>query len=174
DPAPDGNHILVARVHKPFSYLFPAFAFPKDVEVWDDKGHLVHRLASLPMADEVPIDGVLTGPRNYRWVPTEPATLVWVEALDGGDPKVKVPFRDRVLFLKAPFSGTPTELIKTEQRFAGMQFGEKNGLKLITDFDRDKRWVKTVMLADGLSAPKQVWSRNIQDRYADPGTPLTR
>ena len=65
------------------------------------------------------IDGVATGPRNYRWRPTEPATLT-VEALDGGDPKKKVPHRDRVLMLKAPFNGAPTELYKTEHRFAGM------------------------------------------------------
>src|SRR5215210_5456917 len=47
DVAPDGQHILVTRVHRPFSYLYPDFAFPKDVEVWDTKGKLIHKLASL-------------------------------------------------------------------------------------------------------------------------------
>ncbi len=125
DVAPDGNHILVGRIHRPFSYLYPDFAFPRDVEVWDTKGKLIHKVASLPLADQIPIDGVATGPRNYRWRPTEPATLIWVEALDGGDPKKKVSHRDRVLMLKAPFNGAPTELYKTEHRFAGMQFGER-------------------------------------------------
>lgn len=67
----------------------PDSSFPRDVEVWDTKGKLVYKLASLPLADQVPIDGVITGPRSYRWRPTEPATLVWVEALDGGDQKRK-------------------------------------------------------------------------------------
>jgi dipeptidyl aminopeptidase/acylaminoacyl peptidase len=176
DPAPDGQHLLVARVHRPFSYLYTESDFPKEVEVWDTKGKLAYKLASQPLADQVPIDGVETGPRNYRWRPTAPATLVWVEALDGGDPKKKVPHRDHVLMLKAPFTETPAEIIKTEHRFAGGQWGEKDGLLLIGDYDRDRRWVRTVIVnADKLSdVPKPLWSRSIQDRYGDPGTPLTR
>src|SRR4030095_5747018 len=27
DPAPDGQHLLLGIVHRPFSYFFPAFAF---------------------------------------------------------------------------------------------------------------------------------------------------
>ena len=176
DAAPDGLHVLVARVHKPFSYLFTVDDFPRDVEVWDTKGKLVYKLASLPLADQVPTDGVATGPRAYRWRATEPATLVWAEALDGGDPRKKAPFRDRILMLKAPFSGSPVELTKTEQRFFGLQFGEKDGWALVSDYDRDRRWVKTMMLnADKPGEPgKVVWSRSVQDRYKDPGAPVTR
>jgi dipeptidyl aminopeptidase/acylaminoacyl peptidase len=176
DPAPDGHHILVTRVHRPFSYLFTDSSFPKEVEVWDTKGKLVHKLASLPLADQVPIDGVITGPRTYRWRPTEPATLVWVKALDDGNPKKKVAHRDAVLMLKAPFTSQPVELFKTEQRFAGITWGEKNGVVLVSDYERDKRWVRTFMLnadAPG-TAPKTIWSRNQQDRYNDPGTPVSR
>src|SRR6185436_2665917 len=114
NPAPDGQHLLVATVHRPFSYLYPVFAFPKEVQVWDTKGKLEYKLASVPLADQVPIDGVITGPRAYRWRPTATATLVWTEALDGGDPKKKVPHRDRVMMLKAPFTETHGELVKTE------------------------------------------------------------
>ena len=35
DLSPDSNYILLARVHRPFSYLYTDFAFPKDIEVWD-------------------------------------------------------------------------------------------------------------------------------------------
>ncbi len=176
DPAPDGQHILVTRVHRPFSYLYPDSAFPKEVEVWDTRGRLAYKLASLPLADLVPIDGVITGPRLYRWRPTEPATLVWVRALDEGNPKKKVEYRDSVLLLKAPFTGQATELCKTQERFSGMIWGEKDGLVLIADYERDKRWVRTFILnADKPETPpKIVWSRNQQDRYNDPGTPITR
>jgi len=175
EPAPDGNHFLVARLHRPFSYLYPAFAFPRDVEIWDAKGRVAYKVASLPLADQVPIGGVPTGPRNYRWQPTAPATLVWVEALDAGDPKKKVPFRDRILSLSAPFSEAPKEMLKTEQRFAGAVWGEKN-LLLVTDFDRDRRWTRTVIIdpSNPSVVPKTLWSRNVQDRYADPGTPVLR
>ena len=175
DPAPDGLHILVTRAQRPFSYLFPDSAFPKEVEVWDTKGKLAYKVASLPLADQVPIDGVITGPRSYRWRPNEPATLAWVKALDGGDPKKKATHRDSVFMLKAPFTAQPVELFKTEQRFAGISFGEK-GLILISDYDRDKRWTRTFIVdADKPDTPaKLLWSRNQQDRYSDPGTPVTR
>lgn len=173
--APDGRHILVTRAHRPFSYLFPDGAFPKEIEVWDTKGKLVYKVASLPLADQVPIEGTITGPRQVRWRPNEPATLVWVKALDGGDPKKKVPHRDSVVSIKAPFSGQPVEWFKTEHRFQGGGFGE-NGLVLFADFEREKRWVRTFAFdpAKPETAPKLIWSRNIQDRYSDPGTPVTR
>jgi dipeptidyl aminopeptidase/acylaminoacyl peptidase len=176
DVAPDGLHLLVSRVHRPFSYLFTDSSFPKDVEVWDTKGRSVYKVASLPLADQVPIDGVITGPRFIRWRPTEPATLLWVKALDDGNPKKKVDYRDAVLTLKAPFSGQPNELFKTQHRFAGITWGEKDSLVLISDFERDKRWVRTFMLSADKPgvAPKIVWSRNQQDRYNDPGTPVMR
>ena len=176
DPAPDGQHILVARLQKPFSYLFPDSAFPKEIEVWDTKGKLVHKVASLPLADQVPIDGVITGPRSLRWRPNEPATLVWITALDNGDPKKKVPHRDSVLALKAPFTGQPVELFKTEHRFANGGFTEKGGLIIFSDFERDKRWVRTFLFDTTKPdiAPKLLWSRNQQERYKDPGTPVTR
>jgi dipeptidyl aminopeptidase/acylaminoacyl peptidase len=175
DPSPDGHHLLVTRAHRPFSYLYPDFAFPKDLEVWDMKGKLIHKVASLPLADQVPIDGVITGPRSVRWTPNEPATLVWAKALDNGDPKKKVAHRDSVLLLKAPFTGQPIEIFKTEQRFQNASFTDK-GLMFISDYERDKRWVRTFMIdpAKPESPAKLIWSRNQQDRYNDPGTPVMR
>jgi dipeptidyl aminopeptidase/acylaminoacyl peptidase len=175
DPAPDGQHVLVTRLQRPFSYLFPDFAFPKEVEVWDTKGKLVYKVASLPLADQVPIDGVITGPRSIRWLPNEPATLVWVKALDGGDPKKKVAHRDSVSVIKAPFTGQPVELFKTEHRFSNGGFGEK-GLVLFSDYERDKRWLRTFIFDTTKpgTPPKLIWSRSQQDRYSDPGTPVTR
>ncbi|HKG48294.1 MAG TPA: prolyl oligopeptidase family serine peptidase, partial [Pyrinomonadaceae bacterium] len=132
-------------------------------------------VASLPLADQVPIDGVITGPRFVRWRPDEPATLVWVQALDNGDPKTKVSHRDRVVMLKAPFTTQPTELFKIEHRLNSMIWGEK-GVALITDFERDKRWLRTFLLDVNKPdiTPRLVWSRNQRDRYNDPGTPVTR
>jgi len=77
DPAPDGQHILVTAIHKPYSYVTTYDRFPKEVEVWDisDRSHvLVHTIASLPLADRVPIHGVPVGPRDFSWRATEPAT----------------------------------------------------------------------------------------------------
>lgn len=182
-PSPDGQFMLAARAHRPFSYLHPVDDFPKEVEVWDKQGRVVHKLASLPLQDEVPIDGVQVGPRRYGWRPTEPATLVWVEALDEGNPKKKVPHRDRVMMLnvarvanKAASDAAPMEVFKTEQRLQGLQWFERGGLALVSDYNRDTRKSRTwIVNADNPSeAPRLVWERNVQDRYNDPGTPLTR
>ena len=176
DPAPDGHHVLVTRLHKPFSYLFPDFAFPRDIEVWDMKGKVVYKVASLPLSDQVPIDGVITGPRSVRWRPDEPATLVWVRALDNGDPKKKVPHRDSLVMLKAPFTAEPTEFFKTEQRFGTMLWGERDGTVLISDYERDTRQLRTFLVNANKPdvAAKLLWSRNQQDRYKDPGTPVMK
>jgi dipeptidyl aminopeptidase/acylaminoacyl peptidase len=172
-PSPDG-HLLITRVHKPFSYLLPVQDFPKEVEIWDQSAKVLMKVASLPLADRVPINGVPTGPRAYEWRPNEPATIIWVEAMDGGNPKEKVPHRDRILMAKAPFKGEPVELYKTEQRFQGLRFSENGKMALVTDFERNKRWQRTFVIdpdkpgAEG----KVLWSRNNQDRYRDPGTPV--
>ena len=106
-PSPDQKHLLVGWLHKPYSYQLPATDFPQEVEVWDREGKSEYKVASLPLAEHVPLAGVRTGPRSYQWLPDKSATLTWVEALDGGDPKEKVPHRDRIVLLSAPFSGQP-------------------------------------------------------------------
>ena len=119
-PAPDGRHILVTAIHKPYSYVTTYDRFPQEVEVWDvsDRSHVfAHPIASLPLADRVPIAGVPVGPREFSWRATDPATLVWAEALDGGDWKVKVPARDKIMLLKAPFNSPAVEITRTEQRY---------------------------------------------------------
>jgi dipeptidyl aminopeptidase/acylaminoacyl peptidase len=176
DVSPDGQFILVSRIKKPYSYIFPFNSFPKDVEVWDRNARVVYAVANLPLEDNVPNDGVRTGPRNYNWRPTEPATLYWVEALDGGDPKNRVAYRDQVLMMKAPFTGRPTELIKTENRFGGITWFEKDGTVFVTDFNRTTRKARTMVLsADNPSVAKRVvWDLNVSDRYNNPGNPVNR
>jgi dipeptidyl aminopeptidase/acylaminoacyl peptidase len=176
EPSPDAKHLLVRLLHKPYSYLLPSYAFPRELEVWDLTGKMEFKLASLPVADQVPIDGVPTGPRSAHWRPTEPATVVWVEALDDGNPKKKVPHRDRLLQVRAPFDAKPVELANTEHRFFGLTWAEKDGQAFVQDFERDRRWVRTFLLnADKPEGePRLLWERSILDRYRDRGTPMMR
>ncbi len=174
--SPDGRYLVVTTIHRPFSYLHDARAFPKEIEIWDRAGKVIHKVASAPLEDRVPINGVTTGPRNIQWRPNDAATLMWVEALDKGDLKNKVPHRDRLRALTAPFTGEPREIAKTEQRFSGIQFFEKGGRAFIEDFERQTRRVRTfqIEIDDPAQPPKLVWSRNSQDRYKDPGTPMLK
>jgi len=176
DASPDGEHILVERIVRPYSYLLPMSGFPKHVEVWNRAGKLEYKLADLPEQHEQPPGGVAPGPRRYHWRPTTPATLVWVEPLDGGDPKNRVAHRDRVMMLAAPFAGNATELARTVHRFSALSWGEKSWVALLRDYQSSKRWSHTWLINPDLPGeePHELWSRSTQDRYGDPGSPLLK
>src|SRR6185437_5843157 len=175
DRSPDGKHILTVAIHRPFSYVLPYTRFPRQVEIWNTEGKLEFVLAHTPLQDQIPIGGVAAGPRNYQWEPGRSATLVWVEALDGGNTRAKVPFHDRLLTLAFPFTSRPVELLKVEQRFFSLSWG-KNGLALIQDYQRDRRWIRTFLIDVDQSrqSPRLIWERSVNDRYHDPGAPLMR
>ena len=173
DPAPGGEYLLVRRTVRPYSYLVPSSDFPKVIEVWDLTGRVVREIAQLPLAEHVPIRGVRAGPRSVAWRPHRPATLVWAEALDGGDPRNAAEHRDRVVMLEAPFTGEPAELIRLRQRYAGAAWGKDVGL--LNEVDREQWRSRTWILEPGRRAePRLAWDRSTEDRYGDPGRPVLR
>jgi dipeptidyl aminopeptidase/acylaminoacyl peptidase len=171
-PSPNDAYLLASMVKRPYSHLIPMDGFPKDVEIWTRRGEVAHRIADLPSREGTPLTGVRVGPREYRWRPDQPATVVWIEALDGGNQRNQVPFRDRVMTLAGPFTGAPVELAKTAQRFSSLSFTDK-GMALLTESDRATRRVRTWILGPD-APPRKLWDRKQDDRYADAGTPLTR
>jgi dipeptidyl aminopeptidase/acylaminoacyl peptidase len=178
-PAPDGRHIMVTTIHKPYSYVTTYDRFPQEVEVWDtsDRTHVVRQtIASLPLADRVPIAGVPVGPREFSWRATEPATLVWAEALDGGDWKVNVPARDKILLLKAPFNSPAVEITRTEQRYVGFSWSEKPDIALLTQYDENRHWRRSFIINvdDPASKPRLLWDLSTDEKYANPGNPVKR
>jgi dipeptidyl aminopeptidase/acylaminoacyl peptidase len=171
EPSPDGKFLLVTRLRKPFSYRVPYGAFPTTIEIWDAAGKLVRTVAELPLADQTPRQGVPPGARDVQWQPMEDATLLYVEALDGGDPLRKVPFRESLKTWAAPFSDAPREARKLVHRFRGAEWTSTPGRVLVTEFDRDRRW-RTTSIVD-LSTPeagtKPLFDLSAQDAYGDPG-----
>ena len=121
--APDGEHILVAIDPQAVLVRHDVRSLRARRRDLGSRRATAARVASLPLADRVPVHGVPTGPRDFEWRATEPATLVWAEALDGGDWKAKVPARDKVMMQKAPFTAPPVEITRTEQRFGGFDVG---------------------------------------------------
>jgi dipeptidyl aminopeptidase/acylaminoacyl peptidase len=171
-PSTNDEYLLVSRTKRPFSHLIPVNGFPEDVEIWTRRGEVAHRIADVPSREGVPLTGVQTGPRGYRWRPDQPATVVWTEALDGGDMKNKVPFRDKVMSVSAPFKEAPTEVAKTEWRFSNISFTEK-GIALLSESDRATRRTRTWMLEPG-AQPRKLWDRRQDAAYDNPGTPVMR
>ncbi len=169
-PSPSGDYLLVTKIKRPFSHLIPLNGFPNDVEVWTRAGQLAKKIADIPSREGVPLTGVQTAPRGIHWRQDQPATVVWAEALDGGDLKNKVPFRDRVMSIAAPFTSDPAEFAKTEWRYANVSFTEK-GVALLTESDRATRHVRTWVIA---SEPRKLWDRRQDAAYENPGTPVIR
>ena len=136
-------------------YALPADGFAHSMEVWDMDGGLIKVLADLPTEENVPINGVPTGPRNINWMTHKPATLIWTEALDGGDPKKDAPFRDRYLALDAPFAGEPQELFKLKERAAGLQYFAAPGKILATQSEWKRSWRTTFLVDLANPAPRR-------------------
>jgi dipeptidyl aminopeptidase/acylaminoacyl peptidase len=172
DPAPGGSYLLVERVRRPFSYQVSVQSFPQEVEVWTLEGRVAATVASIPLAENVPVGGVRTGPRSFEWRPGEEATVVYVEALDGGNTRRPAEVRDRVVALAAPFT-TPVELGRLGYRYGGTMWG-RDGLALVAEFDRMTRRAR--VWAVNTSRPAEPWrivfDRSTEDRYGDPGSPV--
>jgi dipeptidyl aminopeptidase/acylaminoacyl peptidase len=100
---------------------------------------------------------------------------MWVEALDGGDPRKKITPRDKIVSLAAPFSSAPTEVLKVEQRYQGRQFGEKDGMMWFYDYNRDSQR-RRIFMTDyrNASSTKMISDLNVNDGYNDPGQPVTK
>jgi dipeptidyl aminopeptidase/acylaminoacyl peptidase len=175
DVSPDGKYVLVSVLHRPFSYRVPIDRFPARVEIWDRKGKLVRQIVDLPLQEEVPVDfaAVPAGPRSFEWRADANATLCWVHARDGGDPKQPAEIRDEVLCLDAPFTARqPRSLAKLALRYGGITWGNDK-VALINEWWWADRKTRTFILAPDGSAPPQVlWDRSSEDRYGDPGRPL--
>ena len=171
--SPNGKYFLVSRVKHPYSYLFTYRSFPNEVEVWDTNGAMVYKVASVPMRDNLPVGGVTTSRRSFGWIPTESSTLMWVEALDGGDPRKKVTPRDRIMTHQVPTRMAPRELVKTEQRYSGRLFGEDEGMMWFYDYNRNTRR-RRIFMTDYRNPRKvqMVSDRNVRDRYNNIGTPV--
>jgi dipeptidyl aminopeptidase/acylaminoacyl peptidase len=174
--SPDSKYLLVKRLVAPWSHEVAWWRFASEIEVWNDKGELVAKIASLPVADEVPIHGVPLGPRSVSWRPTAPHTLFWVEALDGGNPVAKVSHRDRLIRLDAPFTAKPQEVFRARHRILPWRnaWAAEGGTLMLTQRERIRRW-RYVWLLDVDKGTSRLWfDLDEGDRYGDPGYPLFR
>lgn len=174
EPSPDGHHFLVRTVHRPYSSVTTWGNFAREIDLWDEKGRREAHLASLPKAESIPTWGVAEGPRDFEWRPTAPATLVWAEALDGGDWKTQVPHRDKILSWQAPFADKPREILRSGLRFDGFRWFASGGQALYSDYDAIKHWNRTFLVNFDAPDPKLLWELSSDERYNDPGSPLFR
>ncbi len=170
--SPDGNYVMVTTIKKPFSYLVPYYRFPSETIVYSKNADKVQSVLSVPLIEDLPkgFMAVRKGKRNFSWRSDQAATLVYTVALDEGDPKNIVPFRDEVFQLQAPFDGAPESLLKTVNRVSRLEWANDN-IAIARD-----RWFNSrnekIYLFDPSGSGKEakvIFDRNYQDVYSDPG-----
>ncbi|NCT83258.1 MAG: S9 family peptidase [Comamonadaceae bacterium] len=167
--------LITERLVPPFSYQVRWTDFARQVELRDFGGRLLRDLGGIKLKEGVPVEGVITGPRDFWASPQADGAVYWVEALDGGDQRNKVPFRDRLMRLDPPYQGEAREVHRTKGRLGGLAFVDAGDRALVSDFDRDRLWIATDLIAlDGSAKPQRLQDRSMRDRYNDPGQPLTR
>ncbi|UGQ37037.1 prolyl oligopeptidase family serine peptidase [Janthinobacterium sp. PLB04] len=179
--SPDGKHLLTTSIVRPYSYIVPAHDFGHKIDVRDLNGKVVHALAALPLEEGLPPgnDAVSAGVRSVSWRVDAPATLVWAEAQDGGDPAKVVEIRDIVYTQAAPFTAKPAVLARLASRYAGVAWG-RGDLALLSE-----AWYKTRAVKQWRIQPDQpsavagtpgdlVYAGSFEDRYNDPGQPVMR
>ena len=175
--SPDGNYVMISTVEKPFSYLVPYYRFPSKTTIYDQQAKKVATVLEVPLIEDLP-KGFMAerkGRRDFSWRDDKPATLVFAEVLDGGDPENKVDFRDEVFLLEAPFTGNPKSILKTVNRFSNIQWANDN-MAIASDFWWNTRNTKTYVFnpSDASQKPVVISDRSYQDRYSDPGRFVTK
>lgn len=176
--SPDKKYLLIGRVVKPYSYVVPLDYFTIQYEIWNMDGSLAYELHRSGPHEKVPIGGTIKGPRRLSWIPNEPHSLSYVEALDEGDWKNKVSHRDELfkMYLLPNGKTKKVSLYKTVNRYAGLMTLDRQMGFLMYDYERDTEWLKTIHLQfeqDRLTYEKTIFSLNQNDDYNNPGDPYT-
>jgi dipeptidyl aminopeptidase/acylaminoacyl peptidase len=173
ESSPDGKYAFAEELHRPFSYHQPYDRFPQRREVFNIQTGEAKVLDDAPLIDNLPIDrdAVEPGPRSFGWRSDKPATIYWLKAADGGDPKRDAAVRDRVYTLDAPFTGEARPIADVALRFRSIAWGSDH-LAVISE----GRWKDRKMILSALDPATgkltQLYEGSMQDRYQDPGRPM--
>jgi dipeptidyl aminopeptidase/acylaminoacyl peptidase len=157
---------------RPYSYQVGYSDFPTVAEIVDMAGKQVREVFRIPLMENVPTgyDAASPGPRNIGWRADAPASLWWAEALDGGDPKKDVPFRDQVYRLDAPFKSAPVPCFKTAMRFSRITWAREDLAVMRQGSSKTRRQITAFFNpSDPGAEPRVIWDRSSEDRYGDPG-----
>ncbi|MBV8326568.1 prolyl oligopeptidase family serine peptidase [Chryseobacterium sp.] len=168
--SPDGNYLLATVVKKPFSYIVPFNRFPSTTTVYDRNGGSVKVVNDVPLSEIMPkgFSSVRTGKREMEWRSDAPATLIFVEALDGGDQYKPADYRDELFTWEAPFTAAPKSFFKIKQRYQDVNWTNDH-YAVVTEDWYDTRNTKSFLIDLNNGESKVIEDRNSQDIYSNPG-----
>ncbi|MEY4373958.1 MAG: hypothetical protein RL760_124, partial [Candidatus Eisenbacteria bacterium] len=180
DLSPDEKSVVVRRFTLPAPLGFPAFLFPRKVELWPlDKGAPI-ALGDVPLNDRSAVASVAPlGPREFTYAPD--GRSLWFVAWEdtpGASPQAAVrdtalppPGRDRILRLDAPFTGAPVEVARGTFPVDGLLFSW-DGTRLIVVEGYEPRRVERQWWLDVREPATRgvLVSRSTEGVYDAPGT----
>ncbi|WP_116125664.1 alpha/beta hydrolase family protein [Lewinella sp. IMCC34183] len=174
--SPNGNYFLITYVVEPFSFNVPYDKFADRVLLLDREGNVLRELARRPVVEHLPpaFGAVITQPRRFNWRSDHPAQLYWTEAIDGGDPRREVAYREQLYYLEAPFTGPPQPSIRLPMRFGALRWA-RGDLAIVVDWEwATRRQVTRRWYPDAPERePEVLFDHNWEDNYNDPGNVVT-
>ena len=177
DFSPDGEYVMVTTIEKPFSYLVPYYRFPSKTVIYTKYGKKIETVVEVPLIEDLPkgFMSVRKGKRKFNWRNDKPSSLIFIQALDGGDPEKDVVYRDEVFQLDPPFNGKAKSLIKTINRFRSAVWGN-DSTALVYDYWWNTRNTKTYLFnpSEITFEAEILFDRNYQNRYTEPGDFVTK
>lgn len=171
--SPDGKYLLTAKVHPPYSYAVPSQFFPADYEVYDvAAARRIKDVYRSPLIESLPssLGSTRPGIRGIAWRADRDATLMWIEALDGGDGKRPSDLRDALWTIEAPFVSDPRLLLRTPYRLQNIFWGDETHAFLsMNDRPNSRNYVAAFNPSVSESELSLLFSLHREDKYADPG-----
>lgn len=170
--SPDGNYVMISQLNKPFSYMVPYSRFPFKTILYTSSGEPLRAVNQVPLIEQLP-NGFMSrreGKRDLQWRYDKPSSIVWVEALDGGDQSIDAEFRDEIFQMDVPAYGDVKSLIKLKNRFLRIDWCDDEHA-VAYDWWWNSRNMKSYLFnpSDSESESTIISDRNYQDRYNDPG-----
>lgn len=173
--SPDGQWLLTSERTQPFSYQFPLEKFPQVIAVTRIADGYRRVIAEKPLENRVPIsfDAVGAGPRAPAWRSDAPATVYWLNALDGGDPGQTAEQRDSLVTLAAPFSGKAQTNLRVRARITDVYWGDRETALVEETWNKTRsRRISRFHPGRPGDSPITLYDGASDDRYNDPGRPM--
>ncbi len=172
--SPDGKHLLIQYLKRPYSYVVPCDLFPQTTEVRNLSG-VVEKTLNVRELTEFEFMGKNSTskfPRNFNWRADMAATVYWTEPLDGGDGKKVCELRDKLVALNME-TGETSELLKSEYRLTEVMWGDSDNAFAFS-YDDATRMRKGIHFNPReKKVIRELFHQSREDRYADWGRLVT-
>ena len=173
DVAPDGQHLRVTLLARPFSYLVPLSSFGTEEQLWTVDGRRVATLARRAVRETDAMDDAArtaadSGRRSFAWYPggglafllqdpaprrargaAADAAMPSDTAATAGDSATGPRRKDRLYVWRAPFdSGAARPIVESDNRMAGLVFTQDGKWVLLSESASGVAHTYAVSLAD--------------------------